>query len=91
MSSKSRHASARRANSERRARYAVAPDLRPAQMAILTCPVCGKKCYRSKGEARRAARQIYGQAYRVYRCGELWHMTSQSAAAAERHREARQG
>ena len=90
MSSKSRHASARRANSERRARYA-APDLRPDQMVVLTCRVCGKKCYRSKGEARRAARQIYGQAYRVYRCGELWHMTSQSAAAAERHREARQG
>ena len=54
-----------------------------------TCPDCGKKGYTSKRNAKRAADSLYpGQRMRLYQCGQdLWHMTSQGAAATAQYRE----
>jgi len=52
-----------------------------------TCPDCGKIRYPSRREARRFAARLYqdGRA-RAYQCGSFWHLTSQGALAAARHR-----
>ena len=40
-----------------------------------TCPTCGKRCYGSKDEAKKAARQIHpASRLNVYRCGTYWHL-----------------
>jgi hypothetical protein len=53
----------------------------PAQkFPLLTCPVCGKKAYETRRVAERDARRIFpGATMRVYVCGQLWHLTSESA------------
>ncbi len=40
-----------------------------------TCASCGKLCYRSRREARRAA-NVHGTRRRAYRCGQVWHLAS---------------
>jgi hypothetical protein len=49
------------------------------------CPDCGKRCFTSRREAKRAADAAEQRGVvvtRVYRCGQWWHWTSQSAAKA---------
>ena len=56
--------------------------------AFATCPVCGKRGYNSKQEAKGAAKLLYpGSRMRVYECGTLWHMTSQDAETTAQCRE----
>jgi hypothetical protein len=39
------------------------------------CPLCGKRRYRSRRAARRAARLLYpGDRLRAYRCCGYWHI-----------------
>ena len=51
------------------------------------CPDCGKRCYASRGEAKRSGRRFAsegghrGHRYRAYQCGDWWHLTSWQAAA----------
>lgn len=53
----------------------------PDHISLGTCPDCGKQCYKSREQARRAARVIFpGRQTREYPCGEWWHVTTQSAA-----------
>jgi predicted nucleic acid binding AN1-type Zn finger protein len=75
-----------RANRKRRDRFA-SPDLRGRNTIIGKCPDCGKLACTSKAEAKRTARQLFGQRWRVYRCGRWWHMTSQDAARTAEYRE----
>jgi hypothetical protein len=43
--------------------------------AANTCPACGKLCYRSRREAKRAAK-THGNNRRAYQCGDNWHLAS---------------
>lgn len=45
-----------------------------------TCQECGKLCYRSRAEARRAAKR-HGTNRRAYRCGAYWHLASYQPAS----------
>jgi len=45
-----------------------------------TCRDCGKLCYRSRREAKRAAKR-HGHNRRAYRCGGSWHLASYQPAA----------
>jgi hypothetical protein len=39
------------------------------------CPVCGKHCYETKRDAKRAARRLHpGSRLNPYRCGRWWHI-----------------
>lgn len=39
------------------------------------CRRCGKRCYPTRREARRAARLAHpGEHMRAYRCGGYWHL-----------------
>lgn len=40
-----------------------------------TCPECGKLCFLSKADAKRAIRELAGRKGRLsaYRCGAYWH------------------
>ncbi len=71
----------------RRERYAAPQDNRGWNLVQVTCPSDGKKCYATRSDAKRAARQFHGGQARVYRCGEWWHLTSQDAETAARYRE----
>ena len=54
------------------------------------CPACGKHCYRTRSDAKRAIAQIRSRGVhvtRAYRCGDFWHLTSQDTAATTHHRE----
>jgi hypothetical protein len=63
---------------------------RPNHLA--TCPDCGKRGYISKRAAKQAAGVLYpGTRMRVYRCGDMWHMTSFDAAAIASLRERQTG
>lgn len=47
----------------------------PRNLAVGTCPACGRQQYTSRREARRAARAIHpDQALRAYPCGQWWHI-----------------
>lgn len=47
----------------------------PQALAVATCPVCGKRSFKSRRDARRAARAIHpGEVLRAYKCGEHWHV-----------------
>lgn len=47
----------------------------PYRLAITTCPTCGKWCYATRRDARRAARALHpNAALRPYRCGDTWHV-----------------
>lgn len=47
---------------------------------VSRCPDCGKVSYPSRSGARRSARFLYpGRRMRTYRCGTMWHLTSQNA------------
>lgn len=60
-------------------RFRPAPEHRRTDDYV-TCACCGKRGYLTKADARRTARLLYpGQRLRPYRCGEWWHVTSQSA------------
>ena len=51
------------------------------RLPVSTCGVCGKQGYRSRREARRAARVLHpGRRVRAYSCAGRWHFTSQAAA-----------
>ncbi|HWM96706.1 MAG TPA: hypothetical protein VNO54_06580 [Streptosporangiaceae bacterium] len=55
-----------------------------------TCPECGKHCYPTRAEAKRAARQkAQRRKTNAYRCGDFWHLTSQDYATKVWHREHR--
>lgn len=44
-----------------------------------TCPVCGKRCYRSRADARRAIarlRSLAGTRFRAYQCRDAWHVAT---------------
>ena len=44
-----------------------------------TCPACGKRSYATRSAARLTARIAHpGRRLRAYRCGDRWHLTSQS-------------
>jgi hypothetical protein len=54
------------------------------------CPDCGKLTFTSRQAAKRAARQQERHGVvvsRVYKCGQWWHWTSQSTAAATAYRD----
>lgn len=67
---------------------------KPVPSDTMTCTqvltnglVCGKKCYRSRKEAKTAARMIYpGQSMRFYPCAGYHHMTSADSATSEQIR-----
>jgi hypothetical protein len=83
MSSKNASKAARKANAARQARFN-RPDL-PAKATCypLSCPECGKHCYRSRKKARLAASQLLGRSgQRAYQCGDWWHLTSADADSA---------
>lgn len=49
------------------------------------CRMCGKRCYQSRKDARRAGRLLYPGAHtREYRCLGLWHITSRTTRPAWR-------
>ena len=51
---------------------------------VSQCPDCGKLCYASRAEAKRAARAMSGTGVtkmRPYACGQFWHLTSWPASA----------
>ena len=56
-----------------------------------TCPDCGKIKYGSRKKAKAAARRMsmngVSRVMRAYRCGDWWHLTSQSAERAAAWRE----
>lgn len=59
------------------------------QKSYFACPACGKRAYDTRTIARRAARMLYpGYKMRVYQCHDTpwWHLTSQTAARAEKMR-----
>ena len=62
-----------------------------ASAAPCHCPDCGKVCYLSRKDARRAATQVTGRRHgsklRVYRCGRYWHLTSQPTATLTAYRD----
>lgn len=47
---------------------------------------CGKYSYATRALAKRAARQM-GRSLRAYRCGDVWHLTSQDGKSAARWRD----
>jgi hypothetical protein len=76
-----------RANRRRRERFP-SPDRRGFNVLVSSeCPACGKRCYKTRGDAKRAGRQIGGQT-RPYLCprGEFWHLTSAGAEETVRWR-----
>jgi hypothetical protein len=53
----------------------MSPKTRPRTLAIGTCQRCGKRCYATRREAKRAARALHPDApLRAYRCGTWWHV-----------------
>lgn len=49
-------------------------QVRPGNLAVGTCPRCGKRSFTSRRNARRAARAIHPDTpLRAYRCGQHWH------------------
>lgn len=49
-------------------------EIRPGQLAFARCPACGKSCYYSRTDAKRAARLLFPEdALRAYQCGTWWH------------------
>lgn len=52
------------------------------------CPDCGKRCYESRSEAKRAGRQLASAGgprshrYRAYQCGRFWHLASWKKAGS---------
>ena len=61
------------------------PDV--MRRSIGVCSVCGKQMYLSKKDAKADARRLYpGDLMRVYQCGEMWHITSQSTRQMTRWR-----
>jgi predicted RNA-binding Zn-ribbon protein involved in translation (DUF1610 family) len=66
-------------------RRPAAPSATPPRVAAavaalqvrFSCPGCGKRCYRSRKDARKAASLLYpGKHSGKYLCGEYWHITS---------------
>lgn len=48
-----------------------------AELQAGPCSQCGWACYRTRRQARRAARiAAPGRRLRAYRCGDAWHLTS---------------
>lgn len=56
----------------------------------LTCPTCGKITYRSRAEAKAAAKRFHtgDRRLRPYACGDGWHIghLSDSVVAGDRSR-----
>lgn len=50
------------------------PTGQPRAHVIATCRDCGKRCYLTRRDARRAARAIHPDVpLRAYQCGQWWH------------------
>ncbi|GII88239.1 hypothetical protein Ssi03_62290 [Sphaerisporangium siamense] len=62
---------------------------RPKDAALIdngVCPVCGKRRFRSRRQAKRAARTIYpADRFRVYPCGDAYHFGHNA------HRQSKEG
>lgn len=71
---------------QRRRRYPREISGRGWDLVKRTCAGCGKRCYATRADAKRAGRQIGGHA-RAYRCGDWWHLTSQDTETVTRYRE----
>ena len=58
--------------------------------ALAACPACGKLMYATRRDAKAAARQHDARdgRMRAYLCGDFWHLTSDTAAAWYRERDA---
>ena len=39
-----------------------------------TCPLCGKRTYETRKDARRAAKQLPGHHMSAYECAQGWHI-----------------
>jgi len=47
----------------------------PDKLTVGLCPSCGKAIYRTRREAKRAARGMFpGQHHRPVQCGAAWHI-----------------
>ncbi|MFE6362914.1 hypothetical protein ACFVP3_23310 [Streptomyces sp. NPDC057806] len=47
----------------------------PAHLTVGTCPDCGKACFASRRDAKRAARGMFpGAHHRAVPCGQYWHI-----------------
>lgn len=42
--------------------------------AWTTCPLCGKRTYETRKDARRAAKQLPGHHMSAYECAQGWHL-----------------
>jgi hypothetical protein len=59
-------------------------------LAQLSCPACGKWAYVTRRDAKTAAAQYEARRqgrFRVYRCGEYWHLTGLGTSATAWYRE----
>ena len=66
------------------------PSRAGTNLSTSTCPECGKRCYPTRADAKRAARQQkQRRATNPYRCGDWWHLTSQDYETKVWHRENR--
>lgn len=58
------------------------------RLAFLTCPDCGKQCFKTRHLAKVSAERIFpGQTMRFYECGDFWHFTSVTAGRMAYYRE----
>ncbi|MFF3847984.1 hypothetical protein [Streptomyces sp. NPDC002328] len=47
----------------------------PDKLTVGLCPNCGKATYRTRREAKRAARGMFpGTHHRPFQCGQRWHI-----------------
>ena len=78
--------------SQRRQRHAwqLTRSLPTYAQPVEICAECGKRGYSSREQAKDTGRQLHpGARLRIYKCGPLWHLTSQGASATEYYRSQR--